>query len=151
VNPMGGCLPMILQMPVLFAMYILFRSTVQLRGEAFFGWITDLSRPDTVMLLPFTIPFYGDMLNILPILMAGSMFLQQRQTIQDQNQKMMMYFMPIMMLFIFNQFPSGLNLYYTVFNLLTIAQQHFIKISDEEFKLGKPKKNSLAFGKGKKK
>ena len=151
VNPMGGCLPMILQMPVLFAMYILFRSTVQLRGEAFFGWITDLSRPDTVMLLPFTIPFYGDMLNILPILMAGSMFLQQRQTIQDQNQKMMMYFMPIMMLFIFNQFPSGLNLYYTVFNLLTIAQQHFIKISDEEFKFDKPKKNSLAFGNVKKK
>jgi YidC/Oxa1 family membrane protein insertase len=60
VNPMGGCLPMLLQMPVLFAMYIVFRSTVQLRGEAFFGWISDLSRPDVIAVLPFSIPLYGD-------------------------------------------------------------------------------------------
>jgi YidC/Oxa1 family membrane protein insertase len=151
VNPMGGCLPMLLQMPVLFAMYIVFRSTVQLRGEAFFGWISDLSRPDVIAVLPFSIPLYGDQLTVLPLLMALSMFFQQKQTVQDPSQKFMIYFFPVMMLFIFNQFPSGLNLYYTVFNVLTIAQQHFIKINEDEFKLGKPKKNGLAFARKKKK
>lgn len=150
VNPMGGCLPMFLQMPVLFAMYILFRSTVQIRGEAFFGWITDLSRPDTIMSLPFALPFYGDQVNILPILMAVTMFFQQKQSITDQSQKLMIYFFPVMMLLIFNQFPSGLNLYYTLFNVLTIAQQHFIKINEADYKLGDAKKKpALAFNKTK--
>lgn len=150
VNPMGGCLPMFLQMPVLFAMYILFRSTVQIRGEAFFGWITDLSRPDTIMSLPFSLPFYGDQVNILPILMAVTMFFQQKQSITDQSQKLMIYFFPVMMLLIFNQFPSGLNLYYTLFNVLTIAQQHFIKINEADYKLGDAKKKpALAFNKTK--
>lgn len=150
VNPMGGCLPMVLQMPVLFAMYILFRSTVQIRGEAFFGWITDLSRPDTIMSLPFALPFYGDQVNILPILMAVTMFFQQKQSITDQSQKLMIYFFPVMMLLIFNQFPSGLNLYYTLFNVLTIAQQHFIKINEADYKLGDTKKKPmLAFNKTK--
>ena len=152
VNPMGGCLPMLLQMPVLFSMYILFRSTVQIRGEAFFGWITDLSRPDTILALPFSIPFYGDQVSILPILMAVTMFFQQKQSITDQTQKFMIYFFPIMMLLIFNQFPSGLNLYYTLFNLLTIAQQHLIKINEADYKLVPAKeKPELAFKKKKKK
>jgi YidC/Oxa1 family membrane protein insertase len=151
ISPLGGCLPMLLQMPVLFAMYILFRSTVQLRGEPFFAWITDLSQPDTLFTLPFSLPFYGNEFNILPFLMALSMFFQQRQTIQDQSQKMLMYFMPVFLFFVFNSFPSGLNLYYTVFNVLTIAQQKFTPTSVPQAVEEKPKNRKLAIEKKRKK
>jgi YidC/Oxa1 family membrane protein insertase len=127
VNPLGGCLPMILQMPLLIALFIVFRSTIQLRGAMFIpGWITDLSRPDTIFTLPFSLPMYGNEFNILPILMALTMIFQSKMTMQDPKQKMMVYIMPIFMLLIFNRFPSGLNLYYTLFNLFTIVQQKFI-------------------------
>lgn len=127
VNPLGGCLPMLLQMPLLIALFIVFRSTIQLRGASFIpGWIDDLSRTDTLFNLPFSLPLYGDEFNLLPILMAVTMLFQSKMTMQDPKQKAMVYIMPIFMLLIFNRFPSGLNLYYTMFNLLTIIQQKFI-------------------------
>ena len=126
INPLGGCLPMLLQLPLLGALFIVFRSTIQLRGATFIpGWIDDLSRADTIFTLPFSLPMYGDQFNILPILMAGSMMLQSKMTMKDPKQKAMVYIMPIFMLLIFNQFPSGLNLYYTLFNVFTIIQQKF--------------------------
>jgi YidC/Oxa1 family membrane protein insertase len=126
INPLGGCLPMLLQLPLLGALFIVFRSTIQLRGASFIpGWINDLSSADTIFTLPFSLPLYGDQFNILPILMAGTMIFQSKMTMQDPKQKAMVYIMPIFMLLIFNQFPSGLNLYYTMFNLLTIIQQKF--------------------------
>ncbi|MCB0282758.1 MAG: membrane protein insertase YidC [Calditrichaeota bacterium] len=132
-SPLSGCLPMLLQMPLLLALYIVFRSTIQLRGAVFIpGWIDDLSRADTLFTLPFSIPLYGADFNLLPILMALTMFFQSKMTMQDPKQKAMIYIMPVFMLAIFNRFPSGLNLYYTMFNLLTIIQQRFIKSDDKE-------------------
>jgi YidC/Oxa1 family membrane protein insertase len=138
INPLGGCLPMLLQLPLLGALFIVFRSTIQLRGASFIpGWIDDLSRPDTIFNLPFSLPLYGDQFNLLPILMAGSMIFQSKMTMQDPKQKAMVYLMPIFMLLIFNQFPSGLNLYYTLFNVLTIIQQKFTDNKSAEIKVKK--------------
>jgi len=118
---------MLLQFPFLISLFIVFRSTIQLRGAEFIpGWVTDLSQPDTLFLLPFSIPFYGDQFNLLPILMAVTMIFQSKMTMQDPKQKAMVYMMPIFMLLLFNRFPSGLNLYYTLFNLWSIIQQKFI-------------------------
>ncbi|KAA3609835.1 MAG: membrane protein insertase YidC [Calditrichaeota bacterium] len=129
--PLSGCLPMLLQMPLLLALYIVFRSTIQLRGAVFIpGWIEDLSRADTLFSLPFSLPMYGDQFNLLPLLMAVTMFFQSKMTMQDPKQKAMVYVMPIFMLAIFNRFPSGLNLYYTLFNLFTIIQQKFVHADD---------------------
>lgn len=132
VNPVGGCLPMILQMPLLFALYWVFRNTIELRGEPFIWWITDLSMPDTIFTLPFNIPMYGNKFNILPILMGVSMLFQQKMTMKDPKQKMMVYMMPVFMILIFNKLSSGLNLYYTLFNFLSMAQQRFSKTDDKE-------------------
>lgn len=130
VNPMGGCLPLLLQMPIFIALFSIFRSTIELRHAPFILWITDLSAPDTIFTLPFKIPIYGQYVNVLPIIMALTTILQQKLTTAtasgNPQQKMMMYFMPVMMFFIFNQFPSGLNLYYTLFNILSILQQKFL-------------------------
>ncbi len=138
VNPMGGCLPMLLQMPLLMSLYIVFRSTIQLRGAMFIpGWIPDLSLPDTVFILPFHIPMYGNQFNILPILMAVTMIFQSGMTMTDPKQKSMKYFMPVFMLLIFNRLSSGLNLYYTLFNVLTMVQQKFIKTEPHPVKKSK--------------
>ena len=129
VNPLGGCLPMLLQMPLLFALFQVFRTTIELRSEPFIWWITDLSSPDAVFYLPFKIPLYGSHVAILPILMVVSMFIQQRMMsgpAQQPQQKTMQYFMTGFFFLMFNGFPSGLNLYYTLFNVLTIAQQRLI-------------------------
>ncbi len=132
VNPMGGCLPSLIQMPLLIALFIVFRSTIQLRGAVFIpGWITDLSRADTLFTLPFSLPMYGNEFNLLPILMAITMIFQSKMTMQDPKQKAMVYLMPLFMLVLFNRFPSGLNLYYTMFNILTIIQQTFINKNSE--------------------
>ena len=128
VNPAGGCLPMLFQMPLLYSLFIVFRTTIELRGAPFVFWITDLSNPDIVFHLPFALPLYGDGVSILPILMGATMILQQKLSGASQpnsQQKMMMYLMPVFMILIFNNFPSGLNLYYTLFNLLTILQQKY--------------------------
>ena len=130
VNPLGTCFPMLLQMPLLFALFTVFRSTIELRGEPFIFWIKDLSAPDIIFYLPFKVPIYGDYVCALPILMALSMFAQQKMMspqaatgAQQQQQKIMQYFMMGFFFLLFNSFPSGLNLYYTLFNVLTIAQQ----------------------------
>ena len=134
VNPLGGCLPMLLQMPLLIGLFIVFRSTIELRGAEFIWWISDLSKPDTIFTLPFSLPIYGNHVTVLPIVMALSMFLQQKSTISDPRQKMMIYFMPVFFLLLFNTFPSGLNLYYTLFNFLTILQQKFVKTDTIQLK-----------------
>jgi YidC/Oxa1 family membrane protein insertase len=137
VNPMGGCLPILLQMPILIALFTVFRTTIELRHAPFIWWITDLSAPDTIYTLPFSIPIYGRHVNVLPIIMALSTILQQKisgTTSTNPQQKMMMYLMPIMFFFMFNQFPSGLNLYYTLFNVLTVLQQKYLPVK------AKPKK-----------
>ena len=118
---------MLLQMPLLIALFTVFRSTIELRGEPFIFWIKDLSAPDIIFNLPFKIPIYGDYVCALPIIMALSMYAQQKMmTVEGANQeqqKLMQYFMMGFFFLLFNSFPSGLNLYYTLFNVLTIAQQ----------------------------
>ncbi|MEA3500509.1 MAG: membrane protein insertase YidC [Candidatus Marinimicrobia bacterium] len=129
VNPLGGCLPMLLQLPLLIALFNVFRTTIELRNEPFIWWIKDLSSPDIIFTLPFNIPMYGNTVAVLPFIMAGMMVIQQKlsgTSSTNPQQKYMMYFMPIFMLLIFNNFPSGLVLYYTLFNLLTILQQKYM-------------------------
>ncbi len=139
VNPMGGCFPLLLQMPILFSLFTVFRSTIDLRHADFIFWITDLSAPDTIFTLPFTIPIYGNHVNILPLVMAISMIFQQKLSGASSNpqQKTMMYMMPVMFFFMFNNFPSGLNLYYTLFNILSMVQQKYFT---PEIDLAKKKK-----------
>ena len=129
VNPLGGCLPMLIQMPLLFSLFIVFRSTIEFRGAPFFLWITDLSQPDVLFYLPFHIPIYGGHVGLLPIVLGISMFLSQRLSMatMDKSQKPMMYFMTAFFFLLFNQFPSGLNLYYTVYNILNYFQQKNLK------------------------
>jgi len=129
VNPLGGCLPMLLQMPILIAFFTIFRSTIEFRGAPFFGWITDLSVPDTLTTIA------GFPINVLPFLMGATMFLQQKLMASPSGgaqQKMMMYFMNVFFLFIFYSFPSGLNLYYSVFNVLSIVQQKYLTPSSKK-------------------
>ena len=131
VNPVSGCLPMLIQWPILMSFFIVFRSTIEFRGASFFGWISDLSQPDYLFALPFEIPLYGGAVAILPILMGISMFLTMSITMQstDDTQKTFMYFMNVFFILIFNSFPSGLTLYYTIFNFLSYQQQLSIKNS----------------------
>jgi YidC/Oxa1 family membrane protein insertase len=119
VNPMGGCLPMLLQMPVLFALFNLFRTTIMLRQASFLG-ISDLSAPDKLIAM-------GSGVNLLPILMGISMIIQQKLAMKDPKQKAMTYIMPLFLMFIFYRMSAGLNLYYLMFNLLTIVQEMIIK------------------------
>ena len=125
VNPLGGCLPMLLQFPVFIGLFYALRSTIQLRQAPFFGWIDDLSVPETL----FEIPGLGLPLRVLPLIMGATMVLQQRITPMQADPaqaKMMMTVMPIMMTVIFYQFPSGLVLYWMVSNVLAIAHQLWI-------------------------
>lgn len=115
VNPLGGCLPILLQMPIFIALYWMFMEAVQLRHAPFFGWIQDLSAQD---------PYY-----ILPVLMGASMFLLQKMSptpVADPTQQKIMTFMPVAFTFFFLWFPSGLVLYWLTSNLITIAQQQWI-------------------------
>lgn len=130
VNPAAGCIPLLLQMPLLYALFIIFSSTIEFRHAPFMLWIKDLSQPDYVMSLPFSIPLYGAFVAVLPIIMGVSQFFMSKRTITDPNQKMMLYFMPVFMVLIFNKMPSGLTLYYTLFNLLAIVEQNLIKLPD---------------------
>ncbi|MDZ7335274.1 MAG: membrane protein insertase YidC [candidate division KSB1 bacterium] len=142
INPLSGCLPTLLQLPLLWAIFIVFRNTIELRDAAFIWWIKDLSAPDTVLKLPFSIPFYGDLLNILPIFMGVTMFIQQKMTMKDPKQKAMVYFMPIFLTLLFNSFPSGLNLYYALFNLFSILQQKYLP--PKEIEVAEPSKQTNA-------
>lgn len=127
INPAGGCLPILLQMPILIALYGLFRATIDLRMEPFIFWINDLSVPDVIATLPFRIPIFSiNEISGLALLLGITMFLQQKMTVTDPRQKAMVYIMPIMFTLLFNSFPSGLNLYYFMFNLFSIAQQQYM-------------------------
>lgn len=129
VNPLGGCLPIMLQMPLLWALFMVFRTTIEFRGAPFMLWISDLSKPDVVFTLPFSIPIYGDGVAILPLVMGATLMLTMRMSsaAMDKNQKPVMYFMNGFFVLLFNTFPSGLNLYYTAYNMLSFFQQRSIK------------------------
>lgn len=130
VNPVGGCLPMFLQIPVFFALYRMLYEAIELRHAPFFGWITDLAAPDRLFRFGFSIPFmqepYG--IPVLTIIMGGTMFLQQKLTppMGDPAQAKMMMFMPLIFTVIFINFSSGLVLYWLVNNVLSISQQYYI-------------------------
>jgi YidC/Oxa1 family membrane protein insertase len=131
VNPMGGCLPMVVQIPVFFGLYRMLYGAIELRHAPFFGWINDLSAPDRLFHFGFSIPFmqppYG--IPVLTLIMGATMFLQQKlqPSMGDATQAKMMMFMPIFFTFIFINFPSGLVLYWLVNNVFSIAQQHFTR------------------------
>ncbi len=126
VNPMGGCLPMILQIPVFFALYRMLYGAVELRHEPFMWWINDLTAPDRLN-IGFSIPYLGG-LPVLTILMGISMFIQQKMTPSsgDPRQEQIMLIMPVMFTVFFVNFPSGLVLYWLVNNILSIVQQYMI-------------------------
>ncbi len=135
-SPFSGCLPMLFQMPVLIAMFSFFPSAIELRGESFL-WAKDLSAPDYIVTLPFSIPFYGNGVSLFCLLMTIVNIVYMRISMQNQpggdsmpGMKMMMYIMPVMFLFIFNDYASGLSYYYFLSLLITIVQtwafRHFI-------------------------
>jgi YidC/Oxa1 family membrane protein insertase len=138
VNPLGGCVPMLFQIPVLFAMFSFFPAAVELRQEAFL-WANDLSTYDDLIKLPFKIPFYGEHVSIFALLMTVSTIIYTRMNNQlsGANSQMpqlkwMMYLMPVIFLFVLNSFPAGLNYYYFLANIITFGQQAvFVKMIDE--------------------
>lgn len=127
INPAGGCLPMLLQMPIFVALWGMFQSAIDLRQQPFVSWITDLSQPDVIFNLGYKIPLFGiSEISGLALLMGITTFIQQKMTIKDPKQQALIYMMPIMLTLLFMSFPSGLNLYYFMFNILSIAQQYYI-------------------------
>ena len=133
VNPLGGCLPVLLQMPLLWALFIVFRTTIEFRGAPFIFWINDLSKPDVIFNLPFSIPIYGSGVAVLPLVMGATLMLTMRisSASMDKSQKPVMYFMNGFFVLLFNTFPSGLNLYYTAYNVLSFFQQRSIRFKAE--------------------
>ena len=135
-NPMSGCLPAFLQMPIFFALFVFFPAAFSLRQKSFL-WADDLSSYDSILDLGFYIPLYGDHISLFPILASISIFFYTKMTTGQQmmpasqtggvNMKVIMYLMPLMMLFFFNNYASGLSLYYFISNLLTIILMLIIK------------------------
>lgn len=159
INPMGGCVPMLIQMPILIAMFRFFPASIELRGESFL-WAHDLSSYDSVLNLPFSIPFYGDHVSLFTLLMVLSTFtfsyINYQQTASSQPQMpgmkfMMLYMMPLMLLFWFNSYASGLCYYYLLSNLLTIAQTYIVRhmVDDDKIRL-QMEANAAKKSKGKK-
>lgn len=131
VNPLGGCLPMLLQMPILFALFRFFPASIELRQESFL-WADDLSSYDSIMSLPFEIPFYGDHVSLFTLLMTISTLLYTRMNSQMSGPQMaqmkwMMYLMPIMFLGFFNNYAAGLSYYYFLANMITFGQQFVMR------------------------
>ena len=156
INPLGGCLPLLLQMPILFAMFRFFPSSIELR-QAGFLWAHDLSSYDSILDLGFTIPFYGDHVSLFALLMAVSTFIYTHISMKNQagnsqmpGMKFMMYAMPIMFIGLFNSYASALSYYYFLFNILTFAQMYIMRFFIDEAKIhqkvkeakGKPPKKS---------
>ncbi len=161
VSPMGGCIPLLIQMPILWAMFRFFPASIELRGEGFL-WADDLSSYDSIIELPFPIPFYGDHVSLFALLMAISLFgysymsyKQQAATTAGQPggsvmKFMMVYFMPVMMLFFFNSYSSGLCYYYFLSQMLTMLIMFIIRrsVNDEKVRArllanaSKPRKKS---------
>jgi len=154
-NPMGGCLPMLLQMPFLIAMFWFFPSSIDLRGQSFL-WAPDLSAPDAIISLPFSIPLLGDHLSIFCLLMTATNIgytyinMQSQSSSQMPGMKWMMYLMPLMFLVFFNTYAAGLSYYYFVSLLITILQTYLTRMMVKEEKVRavmaenakKPKKKS---------
>ena len=141
-NPMAGCVPSLLQLPIFLGLFYFFPVAFSLRGKSFL-WAEDLSSYDSIAELPFSIPFYGDHVSLFPLLASIAIFVYSKMTMGQQmqspqpgmpNMKFMIYLMPIMMLFFFNNYASGLSLYYLISNLITIGIMLVIKnyIIDEE-------------------
>ncbi len=136
VNPVGGCLPMMLQIPIFFGFYGVLQNAAELRGQPFFGWVKDLSLPDTIhtLHLPFAIPLIGSIIDInpLPMIMGVTMILQMKLTPQpatvDKTQKLMFTIMPFFFLFICYNFAAALALYWSTQNLFAIFQSWAMKL-----------------------
>ena len=127
VNPAGGCLPMLLQMPILFALYSVLRNVIELRQAPFGLWIHDLSVPDALIKFGGKLPIVGwETLSGLTLLLVATMFIQQYFTVTDPRQRSMAYIMPIIFIFMFNNLPSGVGLYYFMFNIFGLAQQFYL-------------------------
>ena len=144
VSPMGGCLPMLIQFPVLIAMFRFFPTAIELRGESFL-WMKDLSTYDSVLSLPFNIPWYGDHVSLMALIMAVTLFFYTKLTYKEQEMSnapgmagmkfMMLYFTPIMMLMWMNNYASGLCYYYFVSQILTIIQNFAFRYGINEDRL----------------
>lgn len=148
VNPLGGCIPMLLQMPILIALFRFFPASIELRQQSFL-WADDLSSYDSIMTLPFEIPFYGDHVSLFTLLMCLSTIFYTRQnmsmqagTPQMEQMKWMMYLMPVMMLVWFNNYASGLSYYYFLANMVTFGQNFlFRRLVDDEALIKKLNEN----------
>ena len=155
-SPLSGCLPMLLQLPILIAMFKFFPSAIELRGESFL-WASDLSAPDAIIPLPFSIPFLGDRLSLFCLLMTVVNIIYTRINMQNQPgnasmpaMKWMMYLMPVMFLFFFNNYAAGLSYYYLLSLLITIIQTYVFRhiVNEEKVRAtmkanaAKPKKKS---------
>ncbi|MDX1590920.1 MAG: membrane protein insertase YidC [Balneolaceae bacterium] len=134
VNPLGGCLPMLLQFPILITLFFFFQNSMVIRQKSFL-WASDLSAPDYILSLPFSIPLLGDQIAGFVLLMSAAMFFQSKVSggmssgaapSGGPNMKGFMYIIPFVMLFVFNNFASGLSLYYLIYNVLSIGQQAYI-------------------------
>lgn len=141
VNPMGGCLPMLIQMPILIALFYFFPGAIELRQQGFL-WATDLASYDSIATLPFNIPFYGNHVSLFCLLMTATniIYMMMNNKNQPQNDQMkgmqtMMYIMPVMFLFIFNNYSSGLSYYYFIATLITILQTWIIRRFVDDQKL----------------
>ena len=141
VNPMGGCLPMLFQFPVLIAMFFFFPTSIELRQQSFL-WATDLSTYDSIMTLPFTVPFgFGSHISLFCLLMTITTIISQYLNSQTQStaampgMKTMMYIMPVMFLFILNSYASGLSYYYFLANVFTIGQMYVFRFMVDEDKI----------------
>jgi len=147
INPAGGCLPLLLQMPIFVALWGLFQTAIELRQQHFMLWITDLSRPDIIYDLHFKLPLFGiDKISGLALLMGMTTFIQQKMSVKDPKQQMLVYLMPVMLTLMFMSFPSGLNLYYFMFNIFSIAQQYYINHKHSDMVLEPVKKTQKSKG-----
>ncbi|MDR7130366.1 YidC/Oxa1 family membrane protein insertase [Algoriphagus sp. 4150] len=154
VSPISGCLPMVLQMPFLFAMFFFFPNAIELRQESFL-WATDLSTYDTFFNLPFTIPFYGSHVSMFTLLMTVSQIVythfNNQLTTATGPMKNLGYIMPVMFMFILNSYPAGLSFYYFVSNMVTFGQQALIKLFVDDDKIRAKVEESKAKNVNKKK
>ena len=142
-NPLGGCLPNLLQMPILVTLWMFFQSSILIRQESFL-WAPDLSAPDVILSLPFTIPFMGDHISGFVLLMAASMIVQMQlsgQTASNPQMKFLPFIMPVVLFVFFNNLASGLSLYYFVYNMVSIAQQAYINKGIDKDELQKKLEN----------
>ncbi|WP_111671809.1 membrane protein insertase YidC [Algoriphagus litoralis] len=154
VSPISGCLPLVLQMPFLFAMFFFFPNAVELRQESFL-WANDLSTYDEFIKLPFTIPFYGSHVSLFTLLMTVSQIVythfNNQLTTATGPMKNLGYIMPVMFMFILNSYPAGLSFYYFVSNMVTFGQQAIIKLTVDDAKIRAKVEESKAKNVNKKK